>query len=130
MTAPARHGIDPAVDSMAGYIVPPMRHAPVGVCLVFDRGLQLRPDPMTVIAEVGFMAHVTNFHLLSRDRTVVFHKQGGVDVAPVGDIVIGLIMAVRAVFEVFTLFFRMQQGRCPPLLRAGTGQNPSDNADE
>jgi hypothetical protein len=105
-----------------------MRRAPKSVGLVFYGRFQLVPDTVAIVAEAGFVAHITYLHVLNRNRTVIFHKQGCVDISPVRYVFIGFIVAVHAIFEVFTLLFRMQYGRGPPFRGAGTGQNKTDQA--
>jgi len=105
-----------------------MRRAPIGIGLVFYGRFQLVPDTVAIVAEAGFVAHITYLHVLNRNRTVIFHEQGCVDISPVRYVFIGFIVAVHAIFEVFTLLFRVQYGRGPPFLGAGTGQNKTDQA--
>lgn len=114
---------------MAGKIISPVGHAPVGFRLVFDGGLQFGPHPVTIITKAGFVAHVTDLDLLGRNRPVVFHEYWGVHVAPVRKVLIGLIVTVSAVLEVFTFLFRVLQRRYPPLLGCRTGQNKADQAE-
>jgi hypothetical protein len=129
MAIPARYWIDPTVDFMAGNIISPVGHAPVGFRLVFDGGLQFGPNPVTIIAKTRLVAHVTDFDLLGRNRPVVFHEHGGVHVAPVRKVFIGLIVTVSAVLEVFTFLFRMLQRRYPPFLGCRTGQNKAEQTE-
>lgn len=100
----------------------------MGIGLVFYGRFQFVPDTVAIVAEAGFVAHIAHFHVLKRNRAVIFHEQGCVDISPVGYVFIGFIVAVRAIFEVFTLLFRMQYRRNPPFPGAGTSQDNTDQA--
>lgn len=128
MAASARCRVNAAIDSVTRNIVSPMRRAPKRIGLVFYGRLQFVPDTVAIVAETGFVAHIAHLHVLNRNRTVIFHEQGCVDISPVGYVRIGFIVAVHAIFEVFTLLFRVQYGRGPPFRGAGTGQNKTDQA--
>ena len=88
-----------------------MRRAPKRIGLVFYGRFQLIPDPVAIVAETGFVAHTAHLHVLNRNRAVIFHEQGRVDISPVGNVLIGFIVAVRAIFEVFAFPFRVVKNK-------------------
>ena len=130
VAASARHRVDAGIDPVTGYVIPPVGHAPICVGLVLYGRLQLIPDAVAVIAETGFMAHVTDLHLLAGHRTMIIHEQWGVYIPPVGYVFIGFIVAVSAIFQIFALLFRMQQRRYPLIPGGGTGPKPPGNREQ
>jgi len=107
---------------MAGDVVPTVGHLPIRARLVFYGWLQFGPGSVTVVAEVRLVTHVADFNLLRGNRPMIFHEHRGVHITPVGHILIGIIVAVRTVFQVFALLFRVKRGRVPSFLGSGTGQ--------
>lgn len=127
VAASARYRINPTINPVAGNIIPPVRHSPICVRLIFYGRFQLVPDTMAIVAETGFVAHVADLYLLNRHGSVVFHKHRRVHIPPIRHIFIGLIVTVHAVFEISAILFRVQRWWNPPFLGNSTGKNQPDH---
>jgi len=66
--------VDPAIDGMAGKIVPAVRHSAIIISLVLDRGFQLDPYPVTVTAKTSPVAGTANIAVLGGHHTMVVGK--------------------------------------------------------
>ena len=118
-------GVCAAVYPVTADIITPVRHPSMGIGLIFHRRLQFNPNAVAIVAVIGCVTHETDFHLLSRYCTVVFHEHRRMHIAPVRNVFIGLIMTLGAILKIFAFLFRMQHRWRPLVAGTGTSQDPS-----
>jgi hypothetical protein len=114
-------GINPAVNTVPGQVVAAVRHPAIGVGLIFNRGLQLRADNMTVIAKTLLVTHIADTGTPTRHVAVLVRKVNGVVVPLKDNAVVLSLMAFRAQF-VSAHLVGVRQRNGIPLLKNGAGE--------